>query len=86
MRGLRVLLAVILINLSTGFYAGASVPGSPVKIKKEIKKGTLLISSYSRQNLGLTIFLFDVQGKLLRQVLVRTNQTSFFSEIPRGMY
>ena len=79
---LRLFLAVIL--LFSVFQLQASE--SPVKIKKEIKKGNLRIRSQCRQDLNLTISLFDMQGKLVKQVLVRTNQTSSISEIARGTY
>lgn len=86
MKLLRLLFAVILVNLLVSLDADAVPNDSPVRIRKEIKKGRLRFSSHCKQDRNLTISLFDMHGKLVRQVLVRTNQTSSFSEISRGNY
>lgn len=57
-----------------------------VKVFPNPSKGTVYFSAESNEVAQYQLYLFDIEGKLLRQKMILANQTALISALQRGTY
>jgi hypothetical protein len=91
--------ALLILMLCTHTHASASVNGDTIFIQKNIKVRTHRVNLYADANQKVVFFsvrgiegevyqlyVFDLEGKLIRQAETRNKQTTVLRNIQKGAY